>query len=51
MPSILAEVSFINHPVEGKRLASPSYRQHLAEALAEGVKGYIRTVKLASAGR
>jgi N-acetylmuramoyl-L-alanine amidase len=51
MPSILAEVSFINHPVEGKRLATASYRQHLAEALAEGVKGYIRTVKLASAGR
>ncbi len=51
VPSILAAVSFINHPVEGKRLASTSYRQHLAQALAEGVKGYIRTVKLASAGR
>ena len=31
MPSILAEVSFINHPVEGKRLATESYRQRLAE--------------------
>jgi N-acetylmuramoyl-L-alanine amidase len=50
MPSILAEVAFINHPVEGKRLASPVYRQHLAEALAAGIQSYIHTVKMASAG-
>jgi N-acetylmuramoyl-L-alanine amidase len=49
MPSILAEVAFINHPVEGKRLASPVYRQRLAEALAAGIQSYIRTVKMASA--
>jgi N-acetylmuramoyl-L-alanine amidase len=47
MPSILAEVSFINHPVEGRRLSSQSYRQHLAEALSAGVQDYIRTVKTA----
>ena len=51
MPSILAEVSFINHPLEGKRLAMESYRQSIAEALADGVVNYIRTVKTsASAG-
>lgn len=49
MPSILAEVSFINHPVEGKRLSTETYRQRLAEALAAGLKDYISTVKMASA--
>jgi N-acetylmuramoyl-L-alanine amidase len=47
MPSILAEVSFINHPMEGRRLSSQAYRQHLAEALSAGVQDYIRTVKTA----
>lgn len=51
MPSILAEVSFINHPVEGKRLATDSYRQRLAEALSLGVRDYIQSVKVASANR
>jgi N-acetylmuramoyl-L-alanine amidase len=48
MPSILAEVSFINHPVEGKRLATDSYRQRIAEALSSGVQDYIQSVKVAS---
>ena len=45
MPSVLAEVSFINHPVEGERLATEGYRQRIAEALSAGVQSYIRTVK------
>ncbi len=49
MPSILAEVSFINHPVEGKRLASEQYRQLLVDSLAAGVMDYIQSVKIASA--
>jgi N-acetylmuramoyl-L-alanine amidase len=40
MPSILAEVSFINHPVEGKRLASPVYRQHLGTWPKPWRRGY-----------
>jgi N-acetylmuramoyl-L-alanine amidase len=51
MPSVLAEVSFINHPVEGKRLATESYRQRIAEALSSGVRDYIQSVKVASANR
>jgi N-acetylmuramoyl-L-alanine amidase len=51
MPSILAEVSFINHPVEGKYLATEKYRQHLSEAIAAGVRDYIQSVKVASAAR
>lgn len=50
MPSILAEVSFINHKVEGKRLAESAYRQVLAAAIADGVKRYSRSVKSAALG-
>jgi len=48
MPSILAEVSFINHGTEGRRLAVPAYRQLIAQALVDGVKRYIGTVKTAA---
>ena len=49
MPSVLAEISFINHKREGKRLGDPAYRQLVAQALADGVKRYVRTVKTADA--
>jgi len=48
MPSILAEVSFINHRTEGRRLADPDYRQLIAQALVDGIKRYVRTVKTAA---
>jgi N-acetylmuramoyl-L-alanine amidase len=41
MPSVLSEVSFINHPVEGKRLALEEYRDLIAASLASGIKRYI----------
>ncbi len=50
IPSILAEVSFINHRVEGARLGTDGYRQQLAESLASGIMDYISTVRMASAG-
>jgi N-acetylmuramoyl-L-alanine amidase len=49
MPSILSEISFIDHKVEGKRLASEAYRQQVAEALAAGISRYVGTVRLAAA--
>jgi N-acetylmuramoyl-L-alanine amidase len=48
MPSVLTELSFINHPDEGKLLAQESYRQELAEALAGGVTTYIGSINLIS---
>ncbi len=48
MPSVLAEVSFINHRKEGRRLADPAYRQMIAQALVDGVKRYVRAVKTAA---
>lgn len=42
IPAILVEVGFVNHPVEGKNLALPSYRQKLATGLANGIVAFLR---------
>ena len=41
MPSILVEVSFISNRVEEKRLSTETYKNKLAEAIADGVNAYI----------
>ena len=45
MPSVLAEISFLTHAREGRLLASPAYRQRVAEALLAGVLRYQRSLK------
>ena len=40
MPSILVEVGYISHPLEGKRLYDKSYQQLLANGIANGVDSY-----------
>lgn len=40
MPSILVEASFISHDVESRRLASPRYREMIAEGIAEGIDAF-----------
>lgn len=40
MPCILAEVSFIDHPIEGKRLATKRYQRLVAVALYEGIRDF-----------
>jgi len=40
MPSVLVEVGFITHPIEGRRLANAKYQKKLAEGLANGVERY-----------
>lgn len=40
MPSILVELGYISHPVEGKRLYDKSYQQLLANGIANGVDSY-----------
>ena len=37
MPSVLAEISFVTNPQEGKLLKANAYRQRIAEALFDGV--------------
>lgn len=40
MPCILTEVSFIDHPLEGKRLGDERYQVLIAQALYEGVRAF-----------
>lgn len=46
MPSILVEVSFITHPIEGKRLATEAYREKIAEGIFNGIREYIERTAL-----
>jgi N-acetylmuramoyl-L-alanine amidase len=41
MPCVLVEVSFLTHPVEGRRLASTAYQAAVAEGLYAGVAAYL----------
>ena len=40
MPSILVELGYISHPIEGKRLYDKDYQQLLANGIANGVDSY-----------
>ncbi len=48
MPSVLAEVSFVTNRREGQLLATEAYRQRIADALADAVLRYKRTLKTAN---
>jgi N-acetylmuramoyl-L-alanine amidase len=48
MPSVLVEVSFLTHKQEGRMLGTGAYRQRIAEALLDGVRRYLRTLKRAT---
>ena len=37
MPAVLVEVGFIDHPIEGKQLATPSVQSQIADAIAEAI--------------
>jgi N-acetylmuramoyl-L-alanine amidase len=41
MPSILAEIAFLSHPEDEKRLKKPDYRERIAASLLEGVRSYL----------
>lgn len=45
MPSILVEVSFISNRQEGRLLATPAYRQRIAEGILDGVRRYQSSLK------
>lgn len=40
MPAVLVEVGFLTNPEEASRLASPAYRERLAQAIATGIRRY-----------
>jgi N-acetylmuramoyl-L-alanine amidase len=41
MPCVLVEVSFLTHPVEGRRLATDAYQAAVAEGLYAGLAAYL----------
>jgi N-acetylmuramoyl-L-alanine amidase len=41
MPSILAEIAFLSHPEDEKRLKKSDYRERIAASLLEGVRAYL----------
>ena len=41
VPSILVETGFISNPDEARRLANPGYQRRIADAIAEGIQGYL----------
>lgn len=45
MPSVLAEISFITNDDESRLLKTTDYRQHIAEALLQGIQRYQRGLK------
>jgi len=40
IPAVLVEGGFVSNPKEGKRIATPAYRQKIALAITEGAKTY-----------
>ncbi len=40
MPSVLIEIGYITHPVEGKRLFNKRYQKNLALGIANGIDSY-----------
>ncbi|HVS53566.1 MAG TPA: N-acetylmuramoyl-L-alanine amidase [Opitutaceae bacterium] len=43
-PAVLVESVFISNDTEGRRAATPAYREKIAEAIADGVRAYAATV-------
>jgi N-acetylmuramoyl-L-alanine amidase len=44
MPAVLVEVGYVSNRAEATRLGNAAYRQAAAEAIAEGIVSYIRSV-------
>ncbi len=44
MPAILAEIAFVTHPEDEKRLRTPEYREVLARSLARGLASYLASL-------
>ena len=44
-PGVLVECGFLTSTAEAKKIATPAYRQKIAEALAAGVRDYVATLE------
>lgn len=43
-PAVLVEALFLSNPTEARRVATPEYRQQIADTLAAGVRDYVATL-------
>jgi N-acetylmuramoyl-L-alanine amidase len=43
MPAVLVETAFISNGEEAKRLATPEFRQSIAEAIARAVASFLQS--------
>ena len=41
VPAVLVELGFVDHPVEGPKLAEADYQEMLASALADGIEAFL----------
>ena len=46
-PAVLVEGGFVSHPGEARKLGDPTYRQVLAECIAEGIVKYLHAAQTA----
>ena len=44
MPAVLAELGFVSHPEDEKRLRTPQYRELLARSLLRGLRSYLEAL-------
>jgi N-acetylmuramoyl-L-alanine amidase len=42
VPAVMVQAGFLSNPIEDKLLATPSYQDHLATGLADGILAYLR---------
>lgn len=50
MPAVIVEGAFVSNPTEARLLASPRFRQALADSIARGILAYQRTLRAAPLG-
>ena len=50
IPAVLVEAGFLNDPIEGAHIATPTYRQQLGLAIAQAVTSYNRAVNFQTSG-
>jgi N-acetylmuramoyl-L-alanine amidase len=43
-PAVLVEAGFLSNDEEAKKIATPAYRQQVAEAIADAVRQYANTI-------
>lgn len=44
-PAVLIEAGFLSHDGEARKVASPEYRQQIADAVVAGIKSYVASVR------